>query len=413
MSGEHGAGHRSGDDVAGDARPRATEPDLPTGGRETLDDARTTVELPRPTLTGPDAEIPPEVRGDDASDDDVDDNAVTEELAPAPELAAQSGSKRGLFVVLGLVLFVAMAGPIVFYFFVWRYKPVALAHVPAGSNLAVRIDAKELYLFTPFREQVLGPLDSSSGAEKRADRLKTLTGIDLRGDLREIVIASPDAQRFVVLLGGYFSQPRMNRASAMKGLSEFFTQEHIEGFTLQGDIIEGPNGMQIAQAEDSTIIIASDAEMLRASREPTDAWKELGLAGSGALSFTVDGPALAHAAKALESIGGVPAIAHTQRATGFMKLGDKPELSVELLPQQIDSEALAKEAEEAIKALDLMTVLLPDAFGEKAALENAQVRPRNASVLITARWPADGLEEAMKRIGEKEKAFFDAAPTPP
>jgi hypothetical protein len=381
------------DDERGE-RPRNTEPDLESGtARKTLDD----VENVSPATEGQ-RPVDVEHAGDDEPEaDGPHAPAGTEPQKPKP----------ALFIILGTVIFVALAGPVLFYFFIWRYKPTAPQHIPSGTNLAVRIDAKELYLYAPFRNNVLSVLEDQPGVKSRASRLKKLTGIDLRSDLREIVIASPDGVRFVVLLGGYFTQARMSRANVTKGLLDFFAEEGIPGFSLEGEVLKGPGGLEIGQAEDTTVIIASDDDMLKASLQPSDDWMSLGLVSSGAMSFVVETPAFEHAAKTLSGFGDTSILAHTKRATAFMKLGGSPELDAELVPDGVDSEVYAKEVETALANAKLLTMLLPDVFGEQGALAAARVKPRAQSVMVTAPWPADRLEAGTKRLGDAGRILLE------
>lgn len=383
-------------------RPRNTEPDL-DAGRSTLDD----VDVPRGgTLPMGEPTAAPQSPGDEGDEGDEGDDGgepVDEAEADPP---AKPKTSAIVFVFVGLI-FVALAGPVLFYFFVWRYKPTAPRHIPAGTNLAVRIDAKELYLFEPFRTNVLGVLEEQPGVKSRAARLKKATGIDPRTDLREIVVASPDGHRFVVLLGGYFTQARMNRVSVTKGLLEVLDEEGVSGFHLEGDVLMGPGGLEIAQAEDTTIVIASDDDMLKASLQPSDDWTSLGLVSSGAVSFAIEAPVFAHASSDLSALPGASLLAHTKRASGFLKLGASPELSAELVPDGVDSEAFAKETEAALADARLLGALLPDLFGEKAALAAARVKPRTSSVMVTAPWPKEGLAAGTKWFGDASRAVLE------
>lgn len=389
-------------------RPRSTEPDLEVeAARSTLDDVPRGGTIPMGELIAARPEGGAAAEGAATDEGDEGDAAEHDEPARDDERPEKKTGRPILYAALGLVLFTALAGPILFYFLVWRYKPTAPLHIPAGTNLALRIDAKELYLFEPFRKSVLGVLEDAEGVKSRAARLKKETGIDLRSDVREIVVASPDGRRFVVLLGGYFTQARMNRASVTEGLRTFLTEEGVEGLSLDGDVLKGPGGIEIAQAEDTTIIVASDDEMLKAAREPSDEWTKLGLTSSGAASFAIEEAAFAHAAKGLEDLGGASLLAHTERATGFLKLGARPELTLELVPKSIGSEDMAKETEAALADARLLTMLLPDVFGEKAALATAHVKPRTSSVMVTTEWPKEGLEAGMRWLGDGARAILE------
>ncbi len=83
-----------------------------------------------------------------------------------------------------------------------------------------------------------------------------------------------------------------------------------------------------------------------------------------------------------------------------MTLGSAPELSMtlELVPG-VDAAALARQLEAAVAELRLVTLILPDIAGEKAALGAARITPSGDRVAITAPWPYEGLDRGCRRLG--------------
>lgn len=391
-----------------------TDPDsADPEGRATIDDAeapaRTT--LPDPEVHAPPRTTLPDVEG--AGADEAGEPADPEDAEPPPPEAPKVKRSAWVYFLVGGLLFAALSGPLLFYFFVWRYRPTAVQHIPEGTTAALRVDGNELYLFDPFREHVLSALAESDGISTRADRFRKATGIDPRADIREIVVATTDGQGVVVLLGGKFERTRLSQDRFVVSLARFLENEGVKGFALEGEVLVG-RGLRIAQADDFTIIVATHEEGLRAALEPSDAWTRLGIASSGAASFVIDRPALAAAARNLPP-SAAPPFSNAERVTGFLKLGGKePSLFVDVSPTTgTTPEALAKDVEGAIDAAKLLTVLLPDVAGEKAVLANAKVKPRAKSVMIEATWPREGLEAACKRGGDALRALFGAPPAPP
>jgi hypothetical protein len=364
--------------------PRTTLPDIDTG------------EAARPTVA------------DGGLEPAADEGHIESDAEAEPEAAPATPPRRAfVYFFVGFLLFASVAGPLIFYFGFWRYKPTAPQHIPEGSTVAVRFDGRELYLFAPFREHVLSVLEDAPGVRGRAERLKDHVGIDVRSDVREVVYATSDGKSFVVLVGGNFTRLRMNQNLLVPGLAKFFRDEGIEGFTEEGDTLKGPGGLRIAQADDTTIIVASDDVMLDAAREPSEAWKSLGLASSGVMSFVIERPAIGLAAKSLPRLGDGDPLGNTQKVVGYFTLGKDPELLVDVVPAAgVGSEQLAKEIESAIESAQLWSVLLPDIAGEKKALASARVKPRTETVLVTAAWSRDDLEEAMKFVGARLRAIF-------
>ncbi len=356
-------------------RGRPTEPDLPA--RETLPD------LDETNLEGQDA-------GPDAPSE-------AEPQAEAEPTAPPKPPKSWVYFLVGGLLFASVAGPLAFYFLVWRYRPTAPQHIPQGSTVAVRLDGRELYLNEPFRKHVLGALEDQPGLESHVERIKSRTGIDLRSDVREIVLATTTGQSFVVILGGRLGRTRIEQQPFPEGVYTVLTEKQIPGFTMEGAVMVGP-GFRVAQAEDDTVIIGTDEEIVRAALEPSEAWKTLGLSSSGAMSFVIDSPALTAAARTSPAAL-ADALGKSDKVTGFLRL-DKAKLYVDVVPSSgVRSEELGPEIDEALTEARTLSLLLPDAYGAKGALASARVKPRPETVMIEADWPREGFDQAFERMG--------------
>ncbi len=350
---------------------RTTEPDLP----------------PRNTLPDLD-EAPPET----------------------PDEPAQPArpAKSWVYWLIGTLLFASVAGPLSFYFLVWRYRATAPQHIPAGTTFAARFDGRELYLYGPFREHVLSAFEDAPGVESYRDRIKSRTGIDLGSDVREVVVATMTGSSGVVLFGGRLGRTRREQDRFPEGLHAVLVEKGRSGFAMAGDVLVGP-GFRVGQADDDTIIIATDDEILRAAMEPSDTWKTLGLSSSGAMSFTVQEPALAAAARN-SPFGAGEALGRTERATGHLRL-DKAKLYVDVVPKPgVGSEELARDIEAGLGAARALTLLLPDAYGEKKALGAARVRPRPETVMIETEWPREGIDGALESLGRALRVVLSGAP---
>ncbi len=342
---------------------------------------------------------------------DPENLAEPEYLDEAAEAALPKATKpkSWVYFLIGGLLFASVAGPLAFYFFVWRYKPTAVQHIPAGSTIAVRFDGAELYASEPFRKHVLSTLEDAHGVESYADRIKSRTGIDLRTDLREIVVATTTGQSFVVLLGGKLGKMRMEQDRFPAGVHAVLTEKGGQGFSMDGDQLVGP-GWRVAQSDDDTVIIGTDAEIVRAALEPSDTYKTLGLASSGAMSFVVDAPAVSAASRRAAGATAV-ALGKTDRISGYFRL-NKSKLMLDLVPSNgVESSALGKDYEDALVELRALTVLLPDSYGEKAALEAARVKPRPETLMIETEWPREGIERAFEQAGAALRTILAGSTT--
>ncbi|MDI1477510.1 hypothetical protein [Polyangium sp. y55x31] len=320
--------------------------------------------------------------------------------APPPK---PRGSRFVLVAVAAVFVVAAIAG-LAFWNFVLRYRPTARAHVPAGTNVAIRIEAADLVLFGPVREHLLKlALDEGSTPEvaapsrpSRAARIHDQTGVRLPADLREVVVASMDGKSWVALLGGRIEQGRF-----VKGLAEVAREEGWTGFRREGELLVGPS-IVIAQADDGTILVGTDRSIVEAALPATEEGQKLGLPEKGAVTFAI-------ARQAFEALSGASAITPrasvlgaVERATGTLALGNSPELVVRLEPAKAaDAPKLEEGARALLSDLGLALLLVPDVAGEKEALRATTVKREGDVVVLRAPWPYEGLDRATSMLAGK------------
>ncbi len=322
-----------------------------------------------------------------------------------------------LYFAIGGMFFLALAGPLVFYFAVWRYRPTAPMHIPEGSVVAVRFDGRELYLYEPFREHVL---DRLAGADQsgRARRLKKHTNVDLKRDVREIVFATATGETWVLLIGGHFGAQR-GGGEFEDGLLEFLEGEKVSGFSVDKGAVVG-RGVFIAQAEDTTVIIANKRETLDLALEPSDYYQRLGLASSGAMSFAIDRPAFASLQKLKppkSAIQFLPddlvshagdAFGHSQSMTGYVKFKrGEAQLFADIIPTpESDPESLSKEWEILQQDAAKLSDLIPEIFGLRSLVVDAKVKPRASSVMLQSSLDKAQLDAGLEELGAGMAAVF-------
>lgn len=386
---------------------RKTEPDLPAADGPAADG---------PSSEGPVRKTEPDLPSEPVrqTQPDLDPAAAPEEEFPSahfPEVEPErpkTKPKSWVYFLVGGLLFASVAGPLAFYFLVWRYKPTAVQHIPIGTTVAVRFDGRELYLDERFRQQVLSPLEDAEGVNSYAERIKSRTGIDLRSDVRELIFATTNGKSFVVLLGGRLGKTRLEQDRFPAGLYSVLTEKGAPGFSMDGDVLVGP-GLRVAQSKDDTVIIGSDAGIIDDAMDPSETYKNLGLASSEAMSFVIDAPALSTLARTTPGSAGT-ALGKMDRVSGYFRLG-KSKLFIDVVPQRgIGSEALGKDLEDALVEMRALSLLLPDTFGEKAALGAARVKPRPETVMIETDWPREGVEKAFTKAGEALKLVLSGQP---
>jgi len=324
--------------------------------------------------------------------------------APLPEATPPKRKlPRVLFALVALLVALALGGAALWFFFL-RYEPTARAHIPAGTNIAVRIEAADIVLFGPVRDHIL-PIALESGSKgeapagpkerKRAEKITDKTGVRLPLDIREVIVASMDGKSWVALVGG-----RISRGRFVSGLAEIAKEEDWAGFRLDGELLVGPKFL-IGQADDGTIVIGTDRSIVEAALPATAEGQKLGLSEKGAVTFVI-GKQAWEASSALGPLDGrAPSLAKISRGTGALTLGKSPELVLHLEPTNpADAPAIAEGARTLLRELGLLLLLAPDVAGEKEALRAASVDAAGSSVVIRAPWPYEGLDRGARRLAE-------------
>jgi hypothetical protein len=331
-----------------------------------------------------------------------------------------------LLIALAILL-AAAATALSVYFFIVRYEPVARRHIPGNANIVMRVEASEVVLFAPVRKH-LWPIafeqsfeGSTSQAAKpqgpsRAQRIKDATGMSLATDVREIVLASVDATSWVMLLGG-----RIPRDRFVDGIETLAREEGWSGWHREGPLLVGPppSRVVIGQAEDGTIAVGTDTDVVTAALPATDEWTRMGLPEQGAVTFAATSDAwsgaIGVATAALPGVGASAgsALRRVDSVVGRVTLGSSPTLTVRVHPSAgQDAAALASDVERVLASMRVLLLLVPDVAGEKEAIASTKVAPEGDSVLVTTPWPLDGLDRACARLATWIRGLQAEAPSP-
>ncbi len=346
----------------------------------------------------------------------VDDEKLLRDTAPEEEPPAPKPKKKRAFIIIavGAVLALLIGSALAFYVFFVRYEPVALHHVPGNANLVMRISATDILVFGPVRKHFWPILfeqafssdkKGKSSTKSRADSIKDATGLNLATDLREIVIASSAGSDWVMLLGG-----KMPRSGFVDGIEKLSREEGWVGWKRDGALFVGPPSptpIVIGQADDSTIVLGSDTDIVKAALPATEEWHRIGLPKEGAVVFAVSDTAWSGAARTLgRLIPGGPALGSVERLTGRILLDSKPELSLFFEPASGQNpETIRADVDRVLGAGRLAMMLLPeDTMGEKQALSNAGTSIENGKVHLRAPWPYEGLDRACEKLASRWRA---------
>ena len=312
-----------------------------------------------------------------------------------------------LAIVFFLVV-VSAASSFAFWFFFLRYRPTARAHVPSGTNVAIRLEAADVLLFGPVREHLLPlALDRDPAIEapattrqkSRAARIHERTGVHLPADLREVIVASMDGKSWVGLFGG-----RIERGRFVAGLAEVAKEEGWSGFVLDGDVLVGPR-LVIGQADDGTIVVGTDRSIVRAALPATEEGLKIGLPEQGAVTFAIGKRAIEAASGPGPLTANTAAWKGVERATGALVLSSSPELVVRLEASRAeDAPAIEEGTRAMVSGLGLVLLLAPDVAGEKEALRAAAIAREGSSIVLRAPWPYEGLQRGAAKLADLVRA---------
>lgn len=338
---------------------------------------------------------------------------------PDPPATAAEPPKRSpkrVLVVAAAAMFVLGATvAVVLWVLVFRYQPTALTHVPAGSNVVVRVEAADIVLFGPVRNHLLPvalenrPKEPALNKVPVAERLYDRTGVRLPVDVREILVATMDGKSVVALFGG-----KISRGKFVAGLAEVAREENW-GLRLEKDLVVGRN-VVVGQAEDGTIVVGTDRAIVMTALPASEEGAKLGLPDQGAVRFVVAKPAWENLSTLSKLVPEASSFGGVRRGTGSFTLGSSPELVLRLDPTEGTDPATIEQGMAALLTnLRLLTLLAPDRMGEKEALRQAIVRREGAQVVVRAPWPYDGIDRGAAALAARIRGndSADATPTPP
>jgi hypothetical protein len=340
---------------------------------------------------------------------------LRDEASDLPPTMAEPPPRRGAWrVVVALIAALALvSGSGWAYLHYLRFEPIARRHVPSNANFAARVDLVDVALFRPVREHLLPVLEEElarpGGAAKKTlgDRLADATGVRLDRDLREIVIASVDATSWVVVAAGPIERGRF-----VDGLAKVLDEERIGVWTRAGELLVGPGGVAIGQADDGALVLATDAAIARTALPASDDARALGLPTSGALAFAATDLAWSGASGKLPGpLAAAKLPSGVARASGTFQLGDAPSLEVRLEPRPpATAEDLARDTDNALRTAGLVLLLGPDLAGARAALQGSKVEATGGAAVVRAPWPYEGLDRAVKDLAQTVRALRGTSP---
>jgi hypothetical protein len=271
--------------------------------------------------------------------------------------------------------------------------------VPDNANVVVRAEAARLLLFKPVRQHLwpllLEPKDGKEG--RRVARIEEETGVSIPADLREVVVASVDGTAWVALVGGNIARERF-----VGGLFTVLKEEAVPGWRKESGWLIHDSGATIGQAEDGTLILATHRQLAEACVAANDEEADLPVPTDGAIGFRVSHPAYKRlVALVPERVPG-DALKRVQEISGSVTLSEEPRVDLRLTPTAgVAAASLAAELESLLAKLGLVLLLVPNPlYGAKDALSKARVGHVDGAVTMTAPWPYEPLDDAVRLLAK-------------
>jgi hypothetical protein len=140
-----------------------------------------------------------------------------------------------------------------------RHRARAALHLPAGIELAYRLDTEQTVGFDAMKQHLLPLMElGKRGPEPRAKVLERKTTIELEVDVREIVYAEVAHGGWLVLAAGMIRSD----SEVLDGLVRMAAEEGLKAH-VQGALVLFDNGWAAGVAEDATLVLASSAQLGR------------------------------------------------------------------------------------------------------------------------------------------------------
>jgi hypothetical protein len=196
------------------------------------------------------------------------------------------------------------------------------------------------------------------------------------------------------LLGGSFEP-----GAFLPGLEKVLREEGLTGWQKNGDLLIGPGGVAVAQADDGTLIVGTEAEIVTSALPATDDHKRMDLPSGATFAFAVSKEAWEEMSRNTAALDPGGALRRIRHARGTMVLGDEPNIDIGIEPKGgEDAAALGRDIEQLLAGARIALVLAPDQMGEKSALSSAKVTVEEGRVHIRGPWPLEGLERGCAKL---------------
>jgi hypothetical protein len=205
---------------------------------------------------------------------------------------------RSLGLAALLLTIVAAVGVWWAYGSLIHYERRAALHLPRDADFVARLDLEQVVMFEPVRKYLLplvddvplrrpGATDATRPETSRLERLRTLSGINLAADLREVAVSwTRSSREWVAVLGGLFP-----KTGVIAAIDASLRAEGVRGVVREGEdlLAFGGSAAVLGQADDGVLILASSRSRLERARLAAEAPDGLGVGRATVFELAASG----------------------------------------------------------------------------------------------------------------------------
>jgi hypothetical protein len=179
------------------------------------------------------------------------------------ELSRKSFSHRSIYAALALSLLLGFAIALYIFSRFTTYTPGALRRAQENADFVVRLNVQQAVVHEPLKKFILPLLERGrTGPESRLKHLERKTTLELDVDVRELIYAEMESERFVIILAGFLRPDEV-----LDGVGRLLDDEGVD-YKREGDLLLHPSGLSLAVADDGTLVFGSGPSEVRAALSP-------------------------------------------------------------------------------------------------------------------------------------------------
>lgn len=171
-----------------------------------------------------------------------------------------SFSYRSIYTAFALSLAAGFVAALYIFSRFTTYQADALKRIPESADFVVRLNVQQAVLHAPLKQYVLPLLERDrAGPESRLKHLERKTTLELEVDVRELIYAELDRERFLMILAGFLRPDEV-----LEGVGRLLDEEGIS-YEKDDELLVHSGGVSFGVATDGTLVLGSGPIETRAA----------------------------------------------------------------------------------------------------------------------------------------------------